>query len=272
MAKRTNLRGGAPLSILFITIIAFALHSCTVKEMREACPCRVGLDFSQLLSKASGGTVIRTVISDGEGRTRYFREFGTDTCASHYEIVLARGTYTATSLLFDGSESWITDQETIRLKEGAEADSLYGESSFLDARGEEAENIPAALKQFATLFIRFSSPVENLQIEASLNSSCLESRNLAAKASPFALSRTFSGETASIRLPRQCSGEILLSFCEAGTGKPVATLNLSPLLQRINYDFGAPELADIILSMDFGAARATIEVEGWKESFIIVTF
>lgn len=240
--------------------------------MRESCPCRVALDYSRLLPEASPGELVRTTISDAGGKPRWQGEFLADTCPVRFEIPLAKGQYTVSSLLFGGEENWSISEEGIRLREGAEADSMYGEAAVLDARGEEAESIPAPLKQFATLHIRFGAPVGNLEAEMRLNSSFIASRDLSASSGPLAIRRTFSGETASFRLPRQCSTEISISFRDMAAGLPVAALNLSPLLQKRGYDFKAAELSDITVTVDLGAGKATIETEEWKESFIIVTF
>ncbi len=240
--------------------------------MRESCPCRVGLDYSLLLQQASPGEMIITTISDAGGKMRWQGEFLADTCPVRYGILLAKGQYTASSLLFGGDRNWSVDENEIKLREGAEADSLFGEAAPLDARGEEAESVPAALKQFATLFIRFGAPVSGLEVEVGLNSSSIASRDLSAAPGPMAIKRTVSGEMASFRLPRQCDTDISVAFNDKADGRLLAALDLSPLLQKRGYDFKAPELSDIFLDMDFEARKATIEVEGWKESFIIVTF
>ena len=103
-------------------------------------------------------------------------------------------------------------------------------------------------------------------------SSSIKTWDLSARESPFAVSGIFNGESGSLRLPRQTGREISVTFFDGGGVRPLATVDLAPLLLKYGYDFNAPELADIYLTMDFGTGKATIEVEGWKESFIIVTF
>jgi hypothetical protein len=272
MAKRTNLRGGAPLSILFITIIAFALHSCTVKEMREACPCRVGLDFSNLLEMASEQGVIRVNVTDSEGKSVFFKEYAADTCEHRYEITLPKGTYTISSLLANDYQSWKPEEDGIRLVEGCQADSLYGEAEFLDALGEEAEAIPDALKQFAILFIKFAAPVKNLRMDVLIPTSFISSKDLAPLPSPIILSDMVTGKTAVVGLPRQCSEDIIISFFEGRSTSPILSINLSSRLKEIGYDFSAPSLENIYLSIDFNAGQARIEVEGWKDCPIFITF
>ena len=165
-------------SSLTCTLIAFSALSCSVKETRESCPCRVGLDYSSILEKAAPGGVIRTFVSDAEGNIACFREDGTDTCLNRYEILLRKGVYTCTSLLCEGGECWEYDGSLMQLREGRQADSLYGEALPLEARGEEAEARPEPLKQFATLHIRFAAAVEKLGIAVSLPSSLIDGRTL----------------------------------------------------------------------------------------------
>ncbi len=272
MTHGTHLRQFTGTRITVLIIVTFISVSCSVKEMREACPCRVGLDFSKLLPQAASGGEILATVSAENGKILYRRDFGTDTCSPRYEILLPKGVYTASALLSSGEAVWIEEDDGIRLQAGSQADSLYGQATLLDARGEEAEYVPQPLKQFATLFILFGSPVRDLGVEVALPASFIAASDLSAVASPFSVKSTFSGVSGSVRLPRQTGGNIFVTFYEEDGNSPIARVDLEPMLRRIGYDFNAPELADIFLTMDFAAGQATIEVEGWKESFIIVTF
>lgn len=273
MAHGPNIRRstGTRTNII-IFIVTFISVSCSVKEMREACPCRVGLDFSELLPVASPEEEIVATVTGDDGKTVYRRRFGTDTCDSRYEILLPKGLYTSAALLSSGEAVWMQEEEGIRLREGFQADSLYGQAASLDAMDEEAGFIPKPLKQFATLFILFPTPVSNLRVEMTMPSSFINTGDLSARESPFAESSIINGESGSLRLPRQTGRDISITFFDGGSARPLAAVDLAPLLQKNGYDFNAPELADIYLTMDFGTGKATIEVEGWKESFIIVTF
>lgn len=272
MTHGPHLRPTTGTRTLVLIIVTFISISCSVKEMREACPCRVGLDFTKLLPQAApGGEIIATITAEN-GKVLYKRPFGTDTCSPRYEILLPKEVYTASALLSSGEAVWIEEESGIRLREGFQADSLYGQATALDARDEEAEYVPQPLKQFATLFIKFGAPVLDLGVEVSLPASFIETSGLSAAASPFSIRRIFSGESGSLRLPRQTGRNIVATFFDGEANRPLAKVDLEPLLKRIGYDFNAPELADIYLTVDFAAGRATIEVEGWKESFIIVTF
>lgn len=260
------------LTHLLILTATFTLVSCSVKEMREACPCRVALDFSNLLPKACAGGEIITTITGADGKNARSYRFGTDTCATRYEILLRKGKYTVSSLLTAGESLWSDEEEGIRLRPGAQSDSLFGEVSHLDASGEESESKPLALKQFTTLFILFSAPVSDLLTEVDIPSCFIRTEDLSAVESPFSISRRISGGTAGFRLPRQSGEGLSVTFFDGGRTQPLAFVDLAPLLRKNGYDFHARELSDITLIMDFGEGKATIAVEDWKESFIIVTF
>lgn len=240
--------------------------------MRESCPCRVGLDFSGLLPLSSRkGEIVVTFAGKGSGAV-YSRHFGTDTCGTHYEMLLPRGVYRAAALLTQDKGTWIYETGGMRLKEGCQADSLYGQGAMIDAIEEESLFAPMPLKQFATLFILFTAPQADLKVEARLPSSFIGSSDLAPAASPFRICGTMGGEGGSMRLPRQGGRDLVVSFSDKDGESPFAEVDLSPLLIKNGYDFNAPELSDITLTVDFKGGRASIETEGWKESFIIVTF
>ncbi|MBO4570313.1 MAG: hypothetical protein J5699_00105 [Bacteroidales bacterium] len=260
------------LTHFIILISTFTLVSCSVKESRDACPCRVGLDFLNLLPRACDEGEIISTITDADGKTLWSKRIGTDTCVARREILLPKGIYTVTSLLTGGGMVCDTAQGLVALRRGAEADSLYGEAATIDARGEEAESVPLPLKQFATFSIIFTQSVSELVTEVGIPSSHIRATDLSAVESPSSLIRTVSGTEVAFRLPRQCCEELSVAFSDDGGRHPVASVDLAPLLRRNGYEFNARELSDITLIMDFLEGRASIEVEGWKESLIIVTF
>ena len=114
--------------------------------------------------------------------------------------------------------------------------------------------------------------MEKLGIAVSLPSSLIDGRTLSPSERTFIIRRTVSGENAAFRLPRQNDGEITVSLSGGIPERQYAVIGLSSLLKESGYDFRAPSLSDIFLTVDMGVGKASIEVEGWNDAPITVIF
>lgn len=260
--------------LIIIPAITFTTHGCSVKEMRDACPCRVVLDLSVLLECRGGcrrGTV-ETDFFDASGTRLSSHMFGADTCRTLYEFKVPRGQYRISAAYFSDIEVWSPDEGRMELLAGAEADSLYGESALIDAWGEETVFRPEADKQFTTVNIYFSSPVTGLAVEVSAPSNSIDMSGLAACGDRSRHYAIVDGQRHSCRICRQCSDDIIVSFFNPFAGKMIAQLNVAEMSRSRGYDFNARILSDIDITIDFEQGNITLETEGWKESFLNVIF
>ena len=268
-----HIRRAAELFLTFLTI-PFTTQSCSVKEMRGACPCRVDLDLTELLECREGcrqGT-IETSVFDAAGTVIYNRSFGADTCSSIYELLVPRGKYSICALYFSNVDVWNISAGTLGLKAGAEPDSLYGETAAVDATGEEQFFRPAAFKQFTTVNINFTAPVYGLSVGISAPSSSVNMCPLEGGTGELRHSATVYGQKYSRRICRQSGDDIIVSFTNPAAGSLIARVSVAELMRSKGYEYNAKSLGDIDITVDFGLRSITLETEGWKESFLNVIF
>lgn len=270
------LKSGRNSSIaLFIIFLTMSLTSCCpVKEIRDACPCRVDLDLSRILARPEtgpgSGREIGVAVYDRDGGKVYDRMFGTDTCAAVYEAELPRGHYTVSALsVREGSDAI---PEMVGPGTGGVVDSLYGISTPVNATGEEAAVILEPFKQFATLSVRLLSAPAGADICLDAGSSAIERKSLLAAGEKYQLRTAYDGTTAGFRIPRQAGYDLSLSVIDISSGGLLAEIDLGGRLRDAGYDFSATNLADIVIIIDLGESTASIEVEGWKEALLFVIF
>lgn len=264
----------AAVIIISLLTIPFTTQSCSVKEMRDACPCRVDLDLTELLECRDGcrqGT-IEAAIFDASGVRLYSRGFGADTCARIYTLSVPRGDYRICALYFSDIDVWDKSGDIIELNAGAEADSLYGESAPLDTHAEEAVFRPAAYKQFTTVNVFFTSPVTGLAVEITAPSNALDADTLEGCGCDCHQSGIVDGQRFSRRICRQRSDDIIVSLRSSLSGRMIAQVSVASLMRSKAYDYQAKSLGDIDIMVDFGLGTITLETEGWKESFLNVIF
>lgn len=248
---------------------------CSVKEMREYCPCRVDFDMTGIIAGEMAGMfpgrTIEVALYDESGKKCYGRSFGTDTCASHYEEIVPRGRYTVSAVIVR-KDSEEMNSERIAPHHGGQIDSLYGISAPLDATGEEAAAALEAYKQFATVSIKLLSAPGNTEIHLSAPSSSVFRQSLHATGDKLEISSEYDGGISSFRILRQDGYDLALNFINLLTGERIASIDLGPRLKEIGYDFSAADLADIIIIADLDRGMASITVDGWQEELLFIIF
>ncbi len=260
----------------FIIFLTLSLaNSCSVKEIRDACPCRVDFDLSKILAQDETGPYsgrdIAVAVYNSSGTKVYDRMFGADTCAGVYEASLPRGIYTVSALSVRNAGQPVP--ETIGPSVGGDVDSLYGISTVTDATGEESYVTLEPFKQFTTLSIIIISDPANIEICLDASSSSISRASLQSVGGSYEWRCLYGGKAAGFRIPRQGSGyDLVLSFIDRTSGDLITSINLGEKLKAIGYDFYAKSLADIILIADLNEGTASIKVEGWKENLLFVIF
>lgn len=233
---------------------AVILSSCSVKEDRDGCPCRLEVDFTAF--GPLGGTPDLVIRSEG-----YAPVDGVRT-ENSWSGDVRKGIYTV-SVVRAGRQADIGTDE-IRFPEGVEPDSLYAFAREADCRGEKVRISAQVRKQFCSVTLREKEKTL-LQYAVRSRHGALSRAGLAPLPAPLAFParRNADGDVC-FRLPRQGPDSHLLLEVSEGEGE-FWSLPLGEWMEKAGYDWTLPSLADFRMEIDYTASEVRIRILDWTE-------
>lgn len=239
---------------------ALLLSSCSVKEDRSSCPCRLEIGIADFLKYGPAPSVM--IYEDGFPLIPQRKEefFLADVEKGEYGICARTG----------------SDKDGIRIHmipSGTEPDSLYSYSTFVRCDGESMRLNAIPHKQFCTVSIKvngISSKDISYRIKGSYNGIDLLSVEPLLGHFEFPL------------IPENEDGSFRFRLCRQGKDSKLSILSIKgndswdlPLGQWMDdagYDWEAEDLEDFEAEIDYSKALVTIRVCDWEiEEALVVT-
>ena len=240
-----------PLAFLPLVLLLL-LPSCSVKENRAACPCALALELADL--------PVRPVVVSVTGEEYVY------TKVVHADTVLVlpvpKGELTVSAVggaLAEGDGS-------VRIPVGEEAPPLYLFHADVSTAGSEQIVLPVTLhKHFCALKLRFTGPPGygppfEVEVEGFVDG-WLPSGD--PKPGPFTR-RLLPGSDgrAILRLPRQGDDSLLMHI--VFSDRIVRTFALGSYIAASGYDWTAPDLEDLTLTVDIALTSITFSTDLWS--------
>ena len=237
----------APVFLLLFLIISWA--SCTVREDRSKCPCRLSISF---ISVPEGGASVR--IDDGNSLRGM--NITRDT------LLYADAAGPRTLLTAHTAPSWSTDG--YRIPEGEQCPELYLSTRMVNTACESQELSMTLRKCFCWMSLNVrgekgSQSPYSFRVRGNVN-------GVNADGSPSA--GPFSCEvppSLTLRLPRQLDGSLLLDIV-AGNGT-VRTFPLGRYLSEAGYSWLTPDLEDVSLDVELSVTKIYLTIDGWGPEY-----
>lgn len=242
----------------------FLLVSCSVKEARENCPCRLEISLEECLPL----TKELTLSAWGDGRV-FTDALTVADCPRPLVRMVPKGFVKLTALsgirtaeLAEGD--WI-------LPRGSACDSIWTYSAEVDCRDEITSVLIMLKQQFATVHLSIidldpatAYPYRLLvrsQVDGLTIPDCAPHEGEWTRS----LMENESGEYV-FRIPRQRDGSLSLDL--ALDGRKVESYPIGEHIVRSGYDWKADRLEDIYIGMDYGGISPVITIEKWKDGDI----
>ena len=239
--------------LLRLLLPAILLSACSIKENRAACPCALTLELT--------GLPVAPVVLGvaGEGYS-YVEVVHADTAVV---LPVPKGELAVSAVggaLAEGDGS-------VRIPEGEEAPPLYLFHADVSADAEQVV-LPVVLhKQFCTLELTFMGPPGyGPPFEAAVEGFCGGWMPDGSPASgPFSR-RLLPGSDgrAVLRLPRQGDDSLLMRI--VFSDQVVRTFALGSYIAAAGYDWTAPDLEDLALTVDISLTSVTISSDLWSQT------
>lgn len=252
----------------FLPLLALLLAAgaCSVREDRQPCPCYLTLVLreagEQLLAY---GMDSLSLAAAGDTDYRQNEAVRADSCHTGREWQTPKqwirlGAYA-------GSENLQPTQDALLIPYGTEADSLFGYGARVDCNGETAVDTVRLHKQFATLTLILTGATEAdpMILETESRWAGWDLLDFTPVIGRFRATATLTDTgTYRIRLPRQGDDGLLLHLA-GRNGEPLKSFPIGEEIAAEGYDWQAPDLDDLLITIDFARATVSVSISGWDD-------
>ncbi len=243
-------------------VLLFTLLSCSVKEDRSLCSCRLTVDLS---SCTGAGDLIRIRVLTADEIIE--RDFIPGEDSPYYEIPVSKGSCSLEAFLCP--QGLQAGSGGISVAPGESCPELYAFCSSFQAAGETAGQKVELHKQFSQItLVLEDSPWDNpgCVFEVTAPSAGISLPEMDAAGGGFRFQVPYSGPGQRLfRLPRQKAGdaERILLELTAPDGYH-QTIELGRMLLEAGFDWNAQDLSDATLSIRGGEVSLEITGADWE--------
>ena len=238
---------------LRILLPLLLVPSCSVKENRAACPCSLALELA--------GLPVRPVFLNVAGEGYSF------TGVVHADTLLMLSVPKGEVAVSAVGGALAEGDGSVRIPEGEEAPPLYLFHADVSTDAEQVV-LPVTLhKQYCSLEMLFKGPSGygppfEVAVEGSYGGWEPDG-----SPAPGAFSRRLlpgSDGRAVLRLPRQGDDSLLMHI--VFSDQVVRTFALGSYIAAAGYDWSAPDLEDLTLTVDISLTSVTISTDLWTHT------
>lgn len=252
------------ISLIFVAAVFFAVGAgCSVKEDRRECPCRLVLDLREV-SLQQDDCLELNITSESE--TVFSARL--DSSSFREELVIDVPRKPLKLMAWCGDEG-MTGNGGLVIPLGSQCPQVYTCQSELLTVGESFRDTLVMRKNHCVLSVLFRQD-ETEFVRLSLRGEVCgyDSDGIPVEGEFLAsVVRDSSAVVAcpQVVLPRQQGGELYLDV-EDDRGK-VKSFPLSDFIEATGYDWDAPDLPDLIVTVDYVLTGIFLEIQGWDEEF-----
>lgn len=243
--------------ILMLTVSMIA-GSCSVKEDRSTCPCRLYLDFTLTDTLVTPQV---SVFVSGSDADRSHKDIKASEFMPEYIIEVPRDIVHLN--VYAGLEGLPFTQQGLVIPTGEQCPELYSFSEPVDARGEIAASSVDMHKNHCVMSVIIKKD-DDLSYGLCVKSNvCGYDQNGAPLPGPFAYSPESEEDgTYRVVLPRQIDSDMRL---EVDDGADVLrSFALGQYIVAGGYDWAAEDLEDVEVEIDWSCTSITLTVKGWE--------
>lgn len=249
-------------NIICLCILPIYL-SCSIKEQRKDCLCKLRIDLSEFSQIGDIATVMlwdnnKNVINESVSVSKLNNKI--------YSETIPKSILTAS--IISESANIQLESRILRVKNSNESGNLYISNYQIDCNKEFVKNDAIPHKQFAKIYLKFMSKIiaiENLEFKVKSNYNGLDLYNI----SPIKGILDFKIDSLKnnllifniIRQTEDSNLRIEIYHKE----KCINNFNLSKYLRGIQYDWNKTDLDDIFIEIDRSNNIFKIEIKDWKE-------
>jgi hypothetical protein len=247
---------------IVVTVAVALVLSCSVKEDRGDCPCRLVLDmgevdtsvvkYAELVLTASDGFCMRDTLAKEEFEDGYIAD-------------VPRGPVAVG--VYCGALGCVDDEGNLEIDYGNECPFVYMHSSQVLAEGESvAENV-SMRKNHCVVNLKIQSDGSfPFRMEAKGNVDGYGSDGEPSEGDFMYAMYADDGGVCQFTLPRQTDASLVLEVYD--DTDVIRSFALGEYVEASGYDWEEDDLKDITVSLDYALTRIVISVADWTEEYI----
>ena len=250
------------LEVMWLTCLVMLVVSCSVKEDREDCPCRLVLDMAEVDTSVVKYAEIVVTASDGYGLrdTLSVEDF-----KKGYVVDVPRGDVGVG--VYCGACDNVDNQGNLLIAYGDECPQVYMHASNIVAQGERGVESVAMRKKHCILTIQVQEEKGfPFRLEAKGWVDGYESGGMPSVGNFMYAMYTDNAGACQLVLPRQTDNSLVLEVHD-DTGM-LRSFAWGEYVAASGYDWSEADLKDITVSLDYALTRVVIVVEAWAEEYV----
>lgn len=252
-------------SIALSILSGILLYSgCSVKELRESCPCRLVLDFNKVDTSVIKSAELYVTVPDGFVFTD---DIGHESFRNDYQIDVPRtGLYLN---LVNGAGGCVSETG-LDIALGEECPPVYMHSSFINADCELWREIIRLRKNHCRMNITVKGDegyMPRLTVISDVSGYDVEGKPITGMFEREVQPDHYG--KCSVIVPRQIDDGMVLDIDD---GKGVLKrFALGTYIASIGYDWASPDLQDLNIELDFAVTGISIQVLEWDKEYVFDT-
>ena len=248
-----------PLGVVSAICCLLSCLSCSIKEDRGACPCRLVLDFSENDTVAVRSAELLLNSSEGFclADTLYCDEFDEE----YHALVPCGG---LNVLSWYGGEGCVTFDDGLKIPYGDDCPEVYMSFFRIEVEGEESRREVCLRKNHckATLYVKSEDSFPyNLIVRGGVDG--YDTDGTPSKGKFMCELELREGMVGWVSLPRQLDDSLILEVWEGNTVLKIFTLGR--YISAVGYDWTAENLEDLTLSLDYTHNVIGISIGEWDK-------
>ena len=246
----------------YAALVMVSFVGCSVKEDREACPCRLVLDLAKVDSSLVRSLNLlavmdgHVVLSDRIDAEDFGRDYVND--LPHGDVRIS---------IWGGGEGYLPEDQGLVIPYGCECPPIYMQSFMADTRGESYGCQVDLGKSQCRLTIQMDG-VERIpysltfkgNVDGYRTDGYPSSGDFACVAYPGDL-----GESVAL-MPRQLDSSLILEV-DDGTAVP-KVFAVGEHIAASGYDWSEKNLKDVTVILDYYITYMRIMVQGWDKEYV----
>ncbi|MBQ8170216.1 MAG: hypothetical protein IJZ98_05705 [Bacteroidales bacterium] len=250
-----------PFGMLIMLAGALQWTGCSVKEYREACPCRLVLDLSEVDTAVVRAADLYVSVPDGYVHADVIED---EFIGKEYVLDVPRTVLNVS--ISDGASSMISE-DGLNIPLGEECPPVFMHSSVINADCEMWREVVRMRKNHCVIdmYVKGEESYDaRLTVKGGIDGYDALGRP---QDGLFECGRYPDPEgRCRITVPRQKDDSLVLEI-DDGSGV-MKCFALGVYIESAGYDWTAPDLEDISMVLDFAVSHIALKIQGWEEEFV----
>lgn len=249
--------------ILTVLLLLFGIIGCSVKEERDACPCRLFLDLTSVDILDSSPVLLYIMSDDGIEREMVLdNDNFQDTCM----LTVPRKELDV--VLWSGADGYL-DRNGLAIPLGEDSPPVYIHSANLLAEGEAVYEVVTLQKNYCVLGVGFVEPdkVQGLALRGNVAGFDMLGRPADGEFCICTSVDSLSVLHNVFYVPRQVGNSLYLDVTESD-GK-VKTFPIHEYIAEFGYDWTEKDLNDLNMILEYTPVGVSITIRDWSQEIVI---